>query len=246
MRVDVSAGAFTGIIGSVASGATGCTITSSIAAGWCTAGTGNNATNGYGGINVGSAIATNSTYIYVADSSAARLDRFNKSSGAPAGFIANLSAATNTNVTVATGGPCASLSGFPKATPGFCFGTALGASPSSTTGAGDNMFNSPRGVWADDIYVYVADTNNNRIIRIDANTGTNMGWKGLIGSTSGMTDATCIAAGVGGITPKWCTGGTAAAGKLLGEFDFPTGLSGDANYIYVMDSHNNRTITLPR
>jgi hypothetical protein len=63
-----------------------------------------------------------------------------------------------------------------------------------------------------------------------------------------MTNSACIAAGAGGLTPDWCNQGSAAPGKLqgLGEFDTPTGLSGDANYIYVIDSHNNRILTVPR
>ena len=61
-----------------------------------------------------------------------------------------------------------------------------------------------------------------------------------------MTTPACISAGVGAITPTWCMGGTAVGGKNLGEFDYPTGIVGDSNYIYVIDSHNNRTVTLPR
>lgn len=245
MELNTADGSFAGIAGSVATGATGCTITSSIAAGWCTAGTGNGATNSYGGLNNGDAIAANTSYIFVVDGANHRLDRFNKSTGAPAGFIAYMSNGTNLNTT-GTGGACNGLAGYPVATPGWCYGTAVGSAINTAAGTGDNEFNSPRGVWADDNYVYVADTNNNRIVRINATTGAPAGWKGLIASTTGMTDPTCIAAGAGAITPTWCTGGTSVGGKLLGEFDFPTGITGDANYIYVMDSHNNRTVTVPR
>jgi hypothetical protein len=251
MEINPSTGAFVGVIGYVGAAPTGCTETGNIATGWCTTGTGNSATNAYGGFNTPNAIAANSTYIFVVDSGNNRLLRFNKSTGAPAGFIGMLNGNAGLNVAATVGGvanPCYNFTNIVQPTPGWCYGTAVGTTVNTTSGSQDNTFNSPRGVWADNNNVYVADTGNNRIVNINPNTGVNNGWKGLIGSTStpvAMT-GTCLSTGAGNITPDWCNQGSAVAGKLLGEFDTPTGLSGDANYIYVIDSHNNRVITVPR
>lgn len=244
MQIAPSNGQFQGVVGALSAG-TGCTLTSGVANGWCATATGSGTSNAYGGLNAPSAVATNTNYIFIVDSANHRLLRFNKSTGAPNGIIAVMNNNTNLNTT-ASGGACNGLSGFPKATPGWCFANSLGQTLNTTSGSGDNSFSSPRGVWADSNYVYVSDTGNNRIVRIDANTGAAAGWKGLIGSTTGMTDSTCISAGVGAITPKWCTGGTAAGSKKLGGFDTPQGIGGDTNYIYVLDGRNNRTQTIPK
>ncbi|MNL54638.1 hypothetical protein D3C87_1779850 [compost metagenome] len=116
----------------------------------------------------------------------------------------------------------------------------------NVAGTDEGGFNGPRGIAADATYVYVADTLNHRLVRINASSGAFAGWKGLITSTSGMSDADCIAAGEGGITPKWCTGGTSGPGRQLGAFDYPSGLFGDTHYIYVYDGRNNRIVTIPK
>jgi hypothetical protein len=228
------------------SGGTNCGVTSGVATGWCTtSATGSSATAKYGGLNSPSALATNSTHIFVADTSNNRIIRFDKTTGAPAGFVGKLNTNANMNVT-ATGGACNGLTGFPKVTPGWCWTTNLGTNPAHITGTEDNAYNAPRGIWADDTYVYIADTGNNRIVRVFAATGVPDGWKGLISSTSGMSDSTCIAAGVGAVTPKWCKGGTSAPGQQLGAFDYPVSMFGDTNYIYVMDGRNNRVQSIPK
>jgi sugar lactone lactonase YvrE len=107
------------------------------------------------------------------------------------------------------------------------------------------MFNSPRGIWADDTNVYVSDFLNNRLMKFNAVTGAFIGWKGFITSTAGMTCASGVPV-LGQVTPDWCTGGTSGPGKSLGAFDSPSGLTGDANYIYVLDTRNNRTMSVPR
>lgn len=245
MKINPTDGSFLAVTGTIASG-TGCTVTNGVAAGWCTSATGSSASAKYGGLNSASGLATNSSYIYIADTSNHRIDRFDKTTGAPAGFVGKLNNATNTNTT-ATGGACNGVTtGYPRVTPGWCWTTTLGTNPSNTSGPDDGAFNTPRGVWADETYVYVADTANNRIVRLNASTGANAGWKGYISSTTGMTDSACIAAGVGGITPKWCTGGAAGPSLQLGGFDTPAGINGDDNYLYVYDGRNNRTQAIPK
>jgi hypothetical protein len=60
-----------------------------------------------------------------------------------------------------------------------------------------------------------------------------------------MSDSDCIAA-LGGVTPKWCMGGTSGPSGLLGGMDMPTGMTGDTNYLYVHDGRNNRIVTIPK
>jgi protocatechuate 3,4-dioxygenase beta subunit len=245
MKIDPDNGAFLAVTGGMTAG-TGCTVTNNVAVGWCTDATGNVATSRYGGLSSASAMVTNGSYIFIADTGNHRIVRFDKTSGAPAGFISKLTNSTSINTSV-TGGACNGVTaGYPRVTPGWCSTTTIGLTMNNVAGADEGGFNGPRGIWADTTYVYVADTLNNRLVRIIAATGAFAGWKGLIVSTSGMTDPDCIAAGNGGITPKWCTGGTAGPGRQLGAFDYPSGLFGDTNYIYVYDGRNNRIVTIPK
>jgi len=245
MKIDPSNGSFLAVTGGMTAG-TGCTVTNNVAATWCTDATGNSGTARYGGLNAPSGMATNSTHIFIADSSNHRLVRFDKTTGAPAGFIAKLTNSTNLNTT-GTGGACSGVTaGYPRVTPGWCWTTTLGQTLTNVAGTDEGAFNTPRGVWADETYAYVTDTLNNRIVRINASTGAFTGWKGYIATTTGMSDADCIAAGVGSVTPKWCTGGTSGPGRQLGAFDYPTGIFGDENYLYIHDGRNNRVVTIPK
>lgn len=246
VRVDPATGDSEAMIGHVTTAGAGCSITGGAASGWCGAGA-NSSTgaNTYGSVSNPTGLATNSTYLYVADAGNHRIHRYEKSTGAPAGFLARMTNGSGLNTT-ATGGACQGLGGYPTPTPGWCFGNAVGTTVNTSAGAEEGSFNSPRGIWADDSYVYVVDSVNNRIVRFKAATGEFDGWKGFIISTAGMTDPDCIAAGAGSVTPKWCKGGEAGPSTLLGGFDLPTGINGDANYLYVQDGRNNRIVTIPR
>jgi hypothetical protein len=244
-KINSTTGAVVNVAGNASAGV-GCTISGNVANGWCTSSTGPGGANGYGGINSSNAIASNSTHIFVIDSGIHRINRYDKNTGAPAGFIGFLTGTANLNTT-GTGGACAGVTtGYPRATPGWCFGTTVGTNLNHSLGTVDNAFNGALGIWADDSNIYVADSNNHRIVKIDAATGNPLGWRGLIASTTGMSDSTCISAGVGNITPRWCLGGSSTNSRVLGGFDYPTGIWGDTNYVYVIDTRNNRTVTLPK
>ncbi|HLD00033.1 hypothetical protein A2841_02015 [Candidatus Kaiserbacteria bacterium RIFCSPHIGHO2_01_FULL_48_10] len=93
-------------------------------------------------------------------------------------------------------------------------GLPFGIGPGSATG----QFNSPWGVFVDAVKnrLYVADTNNRRIVSIDSGGG---------GTTLGA---------------NWLTFGAFGAGS--NQFDIPNGLFLDFpnNKLYVADSNNNR------
>jgi len=248
MKINPADGQFAGVTGNVQNATgVGCTPNGNTANLWCTSGTGQGGLTTYGGMNAVTAIAANTNYIFTIDAGTHRLHRYDKSTGAPAGFVAEMTNMTNLNVGP-TGGACNGLSGANKPTPGWCYGTAVGVVINTRADTGDGTFSGPRGVWADDNYIYVTDTGNNRVVRIDATSGAFKGWKGVIDTVpvGASNPPSCLAATSGSVTPDWCYGGTAKASNLLGGFDFPTGLGGDSNYLYVLDSHNNRTVTVPR
>lgn len=252
IKLNPTDGSFIGVAAGVSTG-TGCTITGNTAQGWCTSATGSSNSN-YGAINAPAGIASNTNYIFVANMGNHRISRYEKTTGAPAGFIGQLTNVTNidtasTTFTVnglTTTNGCYNLTtGYPRATQGWCVGTSVGIAINTTTGSGDGMMNSPRGLWADDTSVYVSDFLNSRLLKFDATTGSFIGWRGYIVSDSGMTCASGTPV-AGSVTPDWCTGGTSGPGKALGAFDSPSGLWGDTNYIYVMDTRNNRVVTVPK
>lgn len=244
-KVDGTTGIMSGMIGHISTVGAGCSIVGQGASGWCganaIAGTGSSY---YGATSDATGIAVNSLYIFVTDTGTHRIHRFRKSTGAPEGFLAKMT--NNTRIVTNASDACNGLTaGYPRVTPGWCTGQTTGVL-NTTTGTEENAFNSPRGIWADETYIYVADTLNNRILRINATTGVAAGWKGYIASTAGMTDSDCLAAGAGAITPKWCSGGLAGPSMLLGGFTTPTAITGDQFYLYVADSKNNRLVTIPK
>ncbi|MGE5087297.1 MAG: invasin domain 3-containing protein, partial [Bacillota bacterium] len=245
-KISTSDGSTLGTVGSLSSG-TGCTITATTASGWCTASVGGGNNSAYGRINAGQAVTADTNFIYVVDVSH-RILRFNKSTGAPSGFISSLTNGTNLSTTT---GACNNAGwiaqGYPKVTPGWCYATSLGVALSHASSALDGGLNDPRGVWTDSAgYLYVLDTGNHRIEKYDAASGTFLGWKGRVVTTPTGGDVGCTSLVSGDITPGWCTGGSSGQSSKMGGFDTPTALYGDSFYLYVVDSRNNRVQAVPR
>lgn len=80
-------------------------------------------------------------------------------------------------------------------------------------GVGANQFQYPTGICGDGTYVYVTDTGNSRVVKID---------NGLLGSGAGA----------------WATVGVAGSGN--GEFNTPCGITTDGAHIWVCDALNFR------
>ena len=94
-------------------------------------------------------------------------------------------------------------------TTGWCTGGTF------ASGAADGMFNIPDEMVGDTTngILYISDTNNNRIVKINANTGV---FVGAIGKTT-ASSGTCSV----GATTGWCTGGTFALAGTDGAFNRP-------------------------
>ena len=172
-----------------------------------------------GGFDSPVGIATDSNgYLYVADQTNNRVEKFVLSTGAFVGAIGDLSAST---------GSCPASG----AATGWCTGGTF------TTGAGDGMFNAPSGLRVDSTngFLYVADNANNRIEKFVLSTGAFVGAIGDLSATTGSCPASGAATG-------WCAGGTFTTGTGDGMFSGPQDLEIDPTngFLYVTDSNNYR------
>ena len=171
-------------------------------------------------------------YIYVVDNTGMRIAKFDASTGAFIGWIGKV------NLSPTGGAAGCTSTAFGSATPGWCTGG------SSQTGNGDAMFDNPNDATVDtNGYLYVSDTNNNRVQKFDAVTGALIGWIGNIGitvPTGGVSG--CSTAIAGTKTPGWCTGGIGATGTGDGMFAVARAVRVDpnTNILYVADRDNNR------
>lgn len=243
-KVNATNGAILGSTGSISSGSAGCVVNSSAAQGWCDGSAAASNNGSYGRINAGQGIGADADYVYVVDSSH-RILRFNKSTGAPSGFIAGLTGSANLSSSGACGDTAWVAKPYPKVTPGWCATNALGQAPNTTATNLEGGLNDPRGIYVTGGFIYVLDSGNHRINKYAAD-GTFEGWKGQVLTTPTGGEAGCTGYVSGDITKVWCKGGSASPSSRLGGFDTPTGMTGDSYYLYVFDPRNNRIQAVPR
>lgn len=168
--------------------------------------------------------------VYVADRTQNRVSKFN-SSGAFQGWIGAIA-------TSPTGGAAGCNSAaVGAATPGWCKGGT------STSGAGDGMFDYLNGIAVDSAgNLYVADYSNVRIDKFNS-SGVFQGWIGNIAVSPTGGDPGCSGASVGTFTPGWCKGGAAGSGTGDGMLLAPSDVKVDsAGYIYVTDYLSARVL----
>jgi hypothetical protein len=193
-------------------------------------------------------------YLFLTDTTENTLTKIKVSDGSVVGKLGRI-AATPGSIPTAGGSNCTGLT--------FNSGNTLQWCPGGfyQSGSIDGSFNSPSGVVALGNYLYVADTGNHRIVKIDAATGAWVGWSGKINASPNA--GTCN--GQTGTSSTWCLGGsgtttasstvttpnanlaygTTATGVNGGnEFRSPTNISTDGTYLYVNDSSNNRIVKL--
>ncbi len=216
-RFDIAAGTFQGAIGkttaSIATGACIGTTAGSAMPGWCTGGTLGSTGSGDGMFSAPKGLALGNGYLYVVDANNFRVQRFNSSTGAFAGWIGNASATPPTS-----GAPGCTTTSVNTAVPGWCYGGVSASAPAGNTGG----FNQPLGIALDpNGYLYVSDSSLSRISRHLVGTGGPAGWYGKIGTVPTGGSAGCNVASVGSLTPGWCTGGVSAKGDGPGEINSP-------------------------
>lgn len=179
----------------------------------------------------GVAVDSAQGYLYVANSLDGSISKFALSTGAHIGSIGKLS-------TVPTGGAAGCVGAATStASPGWCTGATF------VSDSADGMFNAPSSIAIDPNgqYLYVTDTLNNRVVKLDASTGAFMGWVGNISTSPTGGVAGCNGHTIGMATPGWCTGGTAASGYGDGMLSNPYGIALDASgNVYVADTGNSR------
>lgn len=188
-------------------------------------------TNGLPQNPKGIAIDNAQDYLYVVSNTDSSISKFKLSTGDYIGSIGKI-------LTSPTGGAagCAGAA-VGTAAPGWCTGGTFNA------GTGNGMFNSPSQIAIDGNghYLYVADTASNRIVKVDASSGSFQGWIGNISSSPTGGAAGCNGASVSSFTPGWCTGGSANSGSSDGMMYNPTGVALDVNgNIFVADTNNHR------
>ena len=155
-------------------------------------------------------------FIFIQPTRRISINKYVASTGA---FVGWIGAIGSTPAGGASGCSSASIGVF---TPGWCTGGG------AQSGSGDGMVNQPQGIFTDGTYLYVADSQNSRINKYFASSGTFIGWKGGISTSPTGGDAGCT--GATAATPGWCTGGTAIYSQGAGEVDTPAGVFADSTY----------------
>jgi hypothetical protein len=259
-----SAGAFEGFLGNVSTapttsgpttGAPNSTCTASTANKptqvWCIGGvsaTGNVTTQAFGGFSSPEGVSYDNGNIYVADTSNNKVHKFNAVTGAYLGWIGRTNTALPSGVGTGSGltlAQCTTGLTLGNATPGWCTG---GGSQASGGIVFDNAFSAPSAIWSDpnSSYLYVVDAGNHRITKHNKASGAYVGWQGVTLTTPTGGAMNCTTATVGTVTPGWCTGGSSQSSRQFGGFYNPIAITGDANFIYVTDTYNNRVMALPK
>jgi NHL repeat len=119
-------------------------------------------------------------------------------------------------------------------------------------GFDDNSMYSPQGSYINGDFIYIAESGNGRIKKVNYKTGQTIGWIGGLASspTGGATG--CSGAAAFGGAPGWCLGSLPNPNFMFflgnqwintnadGNMYQPMGLTGDGTYLYVTDQGLHR------
>jgi hypothetical protein len=219
---------------------------------WCVGGTSQGGllnTQNFSGFSNPEGVSWDNGSLYVADTSNNKIHKFSSTTGSYLGWIGRVATTAPTGIGPGSGLALAQCTGATagNVTPGWCLN---GGSQASTGTSYDGAFNGPTALWSDpnSNYLYVIDAGNHRITKHNKVSGAYVGWKGwiLTPPTGGPVGTGCSTAMTGQATPDWCTGGTSQSSRQFGGFYNPIAITGDANFIYVTDSYNNRVMAIPK
>lgn len=119
----------------------------------------------------------------------------------------------------------------------------------SSAGASDGILAYPKDVVAVDesgqLRLYVVDGGNNRVVKLDAVSGTLLVWVGAVDLAPTGGAVGCTSASFGNVTPGWCLGGTPAQSAAPGGLDFPRRLALAGTSLYVTDTYGITEFDLP-
>jgi Calx-beta domain/Fibronectin type III domain len=236
-------GAFAGWIGEVdvtpTGGAAGCTTTTagSITPGWCLGGQpqGDTISGAYNFVN---ALYADGTYLYIVDTDGSsgggngRIDKVVASTGAFVGWIGTIATSPTGGAAGCAGAAVGTI------TPGWCTGGKANTSGSGSDN-GDGTIENATNITGDGTYIYVAVSNT--VKKINASTGTFVGWIGELATTGG----TCTGA-IHNFNGGWCVGGTSngngSAGNGALNFDgISDGIYTDGLYLYATNNSSYMT-----
>jgi len=234
---NATTGAFNGWIGRVSTAPTGgCTTAANgsgysvSTTGWCTGGTsagsvGGDRGGGFAFWNGRGGIATDGTSLYIANFYNVRIDKY--STGGVYQGSANTRQDQYTNVWTTNGATLASWA------VGCSYPLGIYVDGSNIYG---NLYSSCGGHWT-----------ANTVFKMNASTGTMVGWQGGINPGQSPIGGDPGCAGAVNVTPGWCVGGASINGYRLGQFsDAWMGISGDANFLYISDETTHRLTRLPK
>jgi sugar lactone lactonase YvrE len=167
-------------------------------------------------------------FLYISDTNRHRIFKYDATTGALIGWVGKI------GTTPATGGIGCNTSVTNVATTGWCLGGT------STSGNGDGMLNTPRGLSTDGVYLYIADTGNHRIVRYSLTTGAFSGWYGRLTTPPTKTFNGCQAQNAAGVVTCWSSGGVSGSAAANGSFSSPGDVWVDSQSMYVADTSNHR------
>jgi hypothetical protein len=252
---NASTGAFNGWIGAIGTAPTGgCTTAANgsgynvSVSGWCLGGAARASvqgdkgggfyfSNNGNGNALRNGITTDNTYLYIANSYNSRIDKWSlagvyqgSTSARPDAYYAS-TWTTNTTSLAAFYSNSQNCS-YPQAL--WTDGTYLYGTESNQCGMGGNL-----AVWKMNLMA-----NNPAYPSVPA--GGMVGWQGAVQNTPTGGATGCTSAAYGTATPGWCQGGLPNFGLQLGMFWSNSGVSGDANFIYVSDETTERVVRIPK
>lgn len=210
-------------------GDTGCSasLVGGYTPGWCTGG-GFTSSSTFGFLNP-RGLASDGTYLYIADQGNHRIVRINLSDGGFSGWIGYIGSQPS------DGDAGCTSAAVGTATPGWCIGGTSASSASTYTLGG---FTTPQGLHGfTDVdgkyYLIVGDSGNTRLQKIDVTTPTNVKWVGRNSSASTVCGATA-----GEMVMSWCsTSGIASTAANTVSYA-NNGYLGTVNGIYVDTSNS--------